>query len=239
MIFLNSDQQPIYLVPLANSINANDSNSSENNIKSYLKYIQDSESPLIFSFNSSNAVQLESKDPQQQMELHCNSRRTDDICCSSNSKNSTESSRILKQSNAENHTNFIHLNIDSGPILRHNDTKVSGRQTENSQAPERNAQNRSKCDCLDKKEHNKGCDFYAAKLIFDLRGAPEQLNVSTLIKETLLQLNYPGRVKIKKDCPDRSKKLEMEKSDARTLRDLIEAYDSLIKKFELFKSLSH
>lgn len=234
VIFLSSDQQPIYLVPLANPIDANDSNSSENNIESYLQYIQDSKLPLTFPFNSSNAVHLESIDPQQQMELHCNSRRTDDIHCSSNSKNPTESSRILKQSNAENHTNFTHSNIDSGPIL-----SVSGRQTKNSQAPERNAQNRSKCDCLDKKEHYKGCDFYAAKLIFDLRGAPEQLNVSTLIKETLLQLNYSGRVEIKKDCPERSKKLEMEKSDALTQRDLIEAYDSLIKKFELFKSLTH
>lgn len=123
--------------------------------------------------------------------------------------------------------------------MSHDDTKTSERQTENAQVAQRNAQNRSKCSYLNQKEHDKGCYLYAVKVIFDLRGASEQLNVSSLINETLRQLNYSGQVKIKKDCPDRLKKLQMEKSDARTQRDLIEAYDSLIKELELFKSLTH
>lgn len=243
VIFLNSDQQPIYLVPLAN-VNKNDSNGSENDFQPYLKYIQDSESPLVYPFNSSNEIQLKTKDPQQLLELNCNNRRTDDTYCSfySATNNLTEGSKFLKQPNAKNHTNFIHSDID--PILSvktkmsHNNTKIS-EQTENEQAPKQNVQNRTKCDCLDKKEHNKSCDLYEAKLIFDLRGAPAQLNLSSLIKETLRQLNYLGGVKIMKDCPDRLKKMEKEMSDARTQRDLIEAYDSLIKKFELIKSLTH
>lgn len=105
---------------------------------------------------------------------------------------------------------------------------MSERQTENAQVAQCNAQNRSKCGFLNQKGQDIGCKLYAMNVIFYLRGEYEQLNVSSLIKETLRKLNYSGQVKIKKDFPDRLKKMDMEKNNARTQRHLIEAYSLAI-----------